>query len=131
MKINITAGDCLNAILETKYKTERFIPFREAMIKGGYSSKLFSKAFLEERAKTHSVSIQEYTHNLQDFLLFLKDIQTYDSIVLWFGDEPFCQENVKVILQTLVEHEYHGDIILNVVVEETGELINQQIIQSK
>ena len=42
MKINITAGECLNNILTNIYKGEKFIPFREAMIIGTYSNKLLS-----------------------------------------------------------------------------------------
>ena len=122
VKINITAGNCLNEILESKYENEEFIPFCEAMIKGTYTSRLFSEEFIAERAKTHNVSIQEYKENLQAFLIFLKNVELYDEVVLWFGDEPFCNENVKVVLQTLKEYGYVGSIILNLVIEETGEV---------
>ena len=41
MKVNITAGECLNELLESKYPGEFFIPFNEAMIQKTYSSPLF------------------------------------------------------------------------------------------
>ncbi len=46
MAINITAGDCLNALLSKKYPGEVFIPFREAMIEGPCSFEPFSLIFL-------------------------------------------------------------------------------------
>ena len=130
MKINITAGDCLNEILKRKYPNENFVPFGEAMLTGGYTSKLFSEAFMQERADTHKVSLQVYKQKLQGFLAFLTEIKLYDNIVLWFGDEPFCQTNVKVLLQTLKEYGYQGKILLNTVVEETGDVITSEVIQS-
>ena len=128
MKMNITAGDCLNAILTAKYPTERFIPFGEAMIQGEYTSKLFSEAFIQERARTHNVSIETYKAKLSGFLAFLNEPNRYTHIVLWFGDEPFCQANVKTVLQTLKEYRYHGKITLNTVVEETGEIVTSEVI---
>ena len=128
MKINITAGKHLNNMLQNKNKKEIFIPFNEAMIIGTYVSKLFSEEFIGERAATHKVSIIEYKENMMDFLSFLKSIKLYYEVVLWFGDEPFCQENVKVILQTLKEYQFEGVIILNLVIEETAEVISSQTI---
>ena len=128
MKINITAGDCLNTLLKNKHQNETFIPFREAMIVGSYSSKPFSNAFIEERAKCHNVSALEYKEKLQDFLDFLNHIERYTEVVLWFGDEPFCNENKKVILNALKEHNYAEKVVVNTVVEETGEVIKQEIL---
>ena len=130
MKINITAGDCLNEILKRKYADGNFVPFGEAMITGTYTAKLFSEAFMQERADTHKVSLQVYKQKLQGFLAFLTDIKSYDNIVLWFGDEPFCQANVKVLLQTLKEYGYQGEILLNTVEEETGDIVTTEVIQS-
>ena len=129
MKANITAGQCLNTILEKKYPTETFIPFNEAMITGAYSSKLFSPSFIEERAKTHNVSTAEYRNTLQAFLSFLERIDKYNEAVLWFGDEPFCRENTKTVLQTLREYGFQGKIVLHIVVEETGEIITSITVQ--
>ena len=128
MKIHITAGDCLNAILEKIYPNERFVPFGEAMINGTYQSKLFSPAFIQERAKVHNVSVETYTQKLRGFLDFLQHIHQYDDVTLWFGDEPFCQANTDTVLQTLEEYGYKGKLVLNVVIEETGEIIHSKIL---
>lgn len=129
MRINITAGEQLNRILEIKYQNENFIPFNEAMTKGTYTAKLFSESFIEERAKTHSVSITKYKEKLNGFLTFLTSVELYNEVILWFGDEPFCNENRKIVLQTLCDYNYQGKIVVNTVVEETGEVIKSIIVQ--
>ena len=122
MRINITAGECLNNILKDKYKDEYFIPFNEAMIEGKYTSRLFSKEFIAERSNTHNVSEEEYTFKLKGFLNFLENINSYDEVVLWFGDEPFCMANTNAILEILKEYEYKGKVEINIVDELTGEI---------
>ena len=47
MKVNITAGECLNEILSNIYKDEYFVPFNEAMINGTYNSKIFTNEFIK------------------------------------------------------------------------------------
>ena len=131
MKVNITAGMILNGMLENAYAGEQFIPFNEAMIIGTYTSKLFSVGFIEERAKTHNVSLAEYTEKLGAFLEFLDCIENYNEVVLWFGDEPFCEANVKTVLQTLKEYNFQGKILLHTVVEETGEIVKSTLIQDR
>lgn len=129
MKIHITAGDCLNEILTKKYPDDTFIPFGEAMITGGYTAKLFSEEFMQERADTHNVSLEIYKKKLQGFLSFLTDIKSYKSVTLWFGDEPFCQANAKAVLQTLDGYGYQGELVLNTVIEETGDVIKREVLQ--
>lgn len=129
MKINITAGDCLNNILVNIYKDETFVPFREAMNVGNYKSELFSKEFLIERSVTHNVSLDEYKEKINGFLEIIKNINKYQEIKLWFGNDDFCLENLKIVLQTIFLNNYKGSIILNTVVEETGEIINSKIIK--
>ena len=98
MKVNITAGECLNRILEARYPDECFVPFNEAMNQGTYSVPLFSEEFVKERAAVHGVSEAEYRENLAGFLEVLARPEAYDEIVLWFGDEPFCVENRETVL---------------------------------
>lgn len=129
MNINITAGDCLNNILVNIYKDETFVPFREAMNVGNYKSELFSKEFLIERSVTHNVSLDEYKEKINGFLEIIKNINKYQEIKLWFGNDDFCLENLKIVLQTIFLNNYKGSIILNTVVEETGEIINSKIIK--
>lgn len=119
--INITAGEELNRLLSNN--NEEWIPFNEAMIKGSYSSPLFSKEFCIERCKTHGVSLEEYMDNMMLFLSFVDRMDNYNRITLWFGDEPFCQANYKTIIQFLKDRHFHGRIILNIVSEIDGKLL--------
>ncbi len=129
-KINITAGDCLNDILQRRYPEERFIPFREAMIEGRYTAPLFSAAFIRERAAFHGVSEAEYRENLAGFLEVLARPEAYDEIVLWFGDEPFCVENRESVLAALRQYGYRGSLRLNTAIEETGETLSHEALPS-
>jgi len=121
--INITSGECLNSTLKEKYKKETFIPFNEAMIKGSFSSPLFSEEFIKERSSTHNVSIDEYKMKLSEFLDLLNHINDYERIVLWFGDEPFCAFNTKIVIETLFKYKFKGEIILNIIDEMTGNIL--------
>ena len=47
----------------------------------------------------------------------------YNEVILWFGEEPFCKKNTEVVLQTLKEYNFNGKIVLNIVIEEIGEII--------
>ena len=126
MKVNITAGECLNDLLKCKYPGERFVPFNEAMVQGTYSAPLFSEEFVRERAAVHGVSEEEYLDKLSGFMGILKHAGEYDEIVLWFGDEPFCVENRRTVLDALRRHGCRRSILLNIVNEETGDILRHQ-----
>lgn len=123
MTINITSGDMLNEILQQRYPNEVFIPFREAMIEGSYEAKLFSDEFVAERSKTHGVATQEYIQKLGVFMDILKNAKAYEEIILWFGEEPFCAENVKVVIQALKESGFDGKLVYNIVDESNGDVL--------
>lgn len=126
-RINITAGDCLNEILQKKYPDEIFVPFREAMVDGIYTSELFSDAFMAERAAVHHISESEYRSKLFEFLQVLDHADSYDEIALWFGDEPFCTENAKTVLQAFHNLRFGGRIVLHIVDESNGEIRRTEV----
>lgn len=128
MKINITAGECLKEILEKIYPNLVFIPFNEAMIKGSYSSRLFSNEFLIERANVHNVTIDEYKRNMQGFLNIINNVNQYSEISLYFGGEEFCVCNRLVVLNALKEYGYKGKIISNIVDENNGNVLSSEVI---
>ena len=127
MKVNITAGECLNELLESKYPGECFIPFNEAMIQGTCSYPLFSKEFIRERAGVHGVSETAYLEKLSGFMDVLNHAGEYDEIVLWFGDEPFCLQNRRTVIEALRMHGYRRNILLNIIHEKNGSIIRQGI----
>jgi len=126
---NITSGQIVNDYLKSVNPQECFIPFNEAMITGEYHTELFSKDFIKERAETHGVSEQQYFDKLKDFLDLLENLDDVNELVLWFGDEDFCRENRKVVLETLKQKKYTGKITLNIINEETYEILNVVEIQ--
>ena len=128
MKVNITAGECLNRILEARHPGECFVPFNEAMNRGTHSAPLFSDAFVRERAAVHGVSEAEYLEKLTGFMNVLKHAGEYDEIVLWFGDEPFCVANRQIVLEALRGHGCSRSILLNIVDEENGDIIRQETV---
>ena len=126
MRVNITAGECLNSILEAKYPGECFVPFNEAMIQGAYSSPLFSDEFVRERAGGHGVSVTAYLEKLSGFMDVLNRAGEYDEIVLWFGDESFCVQNRRTVMEALRMRGYRRSILLNIVDEKNGDIIRQE-----
>ena len=129
MKVNVTAGDCLNRILQARYPKEEFLPFREAMIEGPCSSKPFSPEYLEERAAFHHQNIEQYRQHMAPFLFLLDHLDQYEEIILWFGEEPFCAKNVEVIVDTLREHGYKKALTLHTVNEENGDILATKSMQ--
>lgn len=128
MEANITAGQCLNDILSSLYPQKTFIPFNEAMITGEAEKPYFSDEFCEKRAKFHNVSLKEYCEKLQLFRDFLKNIHSYDNVVMWFGDDDFCLANVEFLKKLFLELKYKNEIILNTVDELSGVIKSTNII---
>ena len=126
MKVNITAGECLNELLACKYPGECFVPFNESMIQGTYSFPLFSDEFVRGRAEVHGVSVTAYLKKLSGFMEVLDRAGEYDEIVLWFGDEPFCVQNRRTVIAALRMRGYRRSILLNIVDEKNGDIIRQE-----
>ncbi len=127
--IAITSGDCLNEILAARYPYDVFVPFREAMINGRYSSALFSEAFANERAAFHQVPVEEYKEKLKPFTDILDNPNEYAKITLYFGDEPFCLANKKAVMEALAAHGYRGTLVNNTVDETTGDVLFSAVTQ--
>lgn len=123
MRINITAGECLKDILQAIYPNEEFVPFNEAMIQGTHKAALFSDEFIKERSVVHNVTEEQYREKMSGFLQLLANIRDYDEIVLWFGDESFCRCNRDIVMETLKLYKYNGNMLLHIVDEETGEVL--------
>lgn len=129
MRINITAGDDLNRLLSKKNPKETYVPFREAMIEGSCSFTPFSSEFLAERAVFHGNSLEEYKNHMASFLSLFEHLSEYSEIILWFGDEPLCKKNTEIVIETLKQRGFLGSIILNIVIEESGEILRSEQVQ--
>ncbi len=119
-ELNITAGECLNE--KMKQVAELWIPFNEDMSKGEVETELFSDAFFEERSKIHNVTVLEYKEKLSAFLNCLEELETFDKINLWFGEDACCLANVDFVYNCMINYGFKGELLINIVDEETTEL---------
>ena len=102
----ILNGQCLNQMFN-EYHLKMYgtyIAFNEAMCMGDVDAIIFSNEFIKKRCEIHQVTREMYEE------ITLKPIQlissnTYDTIVLWFDDDMFCQINLLTILAYLEQLE--------------------------
>ncbi|ASZ17754.1 AraC family transcriptional regulator [Bacillus cereus] len=89
-----------------------YAPFNEAMCVNQVTTLVFDKEFIKTRAAGHNSSVESYTKKVIDPLkkLFTKE---YKCIVLWFGEDMFCQMNLLTILSYLEQSRYEGKVYLN------------------
>ena len=89
-----------------------YAPFNEAMCVHAATSDIFNESFIAVRAEGHHSSIDGYTKKVIEPLsnLFQKN---YSYIVLWFGEDMFCQINLLTLLAYLEQMDYKGTVFLN------------------
>ena len=106
---NITNGDYFNTFFEKEYSTQG-IPFNENMMDGNAPRAVFDEEFVEMRSSFHEVEKEEYLCKMQAFSDFVNNICNYEEVVLWFGDDAFCQINMLCVLAMLEKKEYDGKV---------------------
>lgn len=89
-----------------------YAPFNEAMCVNATTKQVFDKEFIYTRASGHHDSVENYINKVIDPLnnLFNKE---YKCIVLWFGEDMFCQMNLLTLLSYLEQSGYEGKVFLN------------------
>ncbi|MDA1679559.1 helix-turn-helix domain-containing protein [Bacillus cereus group sp. TH152-1LC] len=89
-----------------------YAPFNEAMCVNLATTQVFNDEFIKTRAEGHNSSVESYTKKVIDPLenLFTKK---YKCIVLWFGEDMFCQMNLLTLLSYLEQSSYEGKVYLN------------------
>lgn len=105
-------------VMYEEFKEERlmgdsdYVPFNEAMCVNPTTEQIFDAEFINIRASGHQVSVEVYIEKVSAPLanLFNKD---YNWIVLWFGEDMFCQMNLLTILSYLEQSDYRGKVFLN------------------
>ncbi|QHW34769.1 AraC family transcriptional regulator [Paenibacillus rhizovicinus] len=98
-----------------------YAPFNEAMCANETCDAIFSDAFIRLRAAGHGVSMQDYDQmTIQPMKPLFEG--KHDCIVLWFGDDMFCQMNMLTVLAYLQQTNYKGSLIFHQVNEQTGEI---------
>ena len=128
-KINITNGQYFNEYISKK-KEGLFIPFNEALIQGKPIYPLFDEDFILERTRTHckdETKISDYINNMSDFLNATKDVNRYEEIRLWFGEDTFCVINLLGVLTYLEQIGYKNIVLLNVIDDESFNVLKTDI----
>ncbi|WP_374706310.1 helix-turn-helix domain-containing protein [Paenibacillus sp. J22TS3] len=89
-----------------------YAPFNEAMCVNATTAQIFDQEFIETRAAGHHESVENYIQKVIVPLygLFHKE---YKCIVLWFGEDMFCQMNLLTLLSYLEQSGYEGKVFLN------------------
>ena len=93
-----------------------YVPFNEAMCSNQTSKEIFSPEFIKIRAAGHYVPINEYETTVITALepLFKNK---YTCIILWFGNDMFCQMNMLTLLAYLEQQGYIGKVYFHMVKE--------------
>ncbi|MGG0822562.1 AraC family transcriptional regulator [Paenibacillus turicensis] len=89
-----------------------YAPFNEAMCVHAATSDIFNEQFITVRAEGHHSSVEGYTKKVIEPLRNLCQ-KNYSYIVLWFGEDMFCQINLLTLLAYLEQIDYKGTVFLN------------------
>ena len=118
--LNITNGDYFNKYFISKYK-EQAVPFCEVMMDGNTVEDIYSKEFIELRAKSLNVTLEEYRSKM--YVYDELKLNNYSTICLWFGKDTFCQMNMLTVLAYLEQIKYEGLLKINFIDDETFEVL--------
>ena len=122
--LNITNSEYFNEYFISKFD-ETAVPFCEAMMDGEAVTNIYSPRFIELRAKSLNVTENEYIAKMYVYDVLKNN--DYQTICLWFGKDTFCQMNLLTLLAYLEQIEYHGELKLNHIDDETFELLESDI----
>ncbi|MFJ6208652.1 helix-turn-helix transcriptional regulator [Lysinibacillus sp. NPDC092081] len=103
-----------------------YAPFNEMCVHDTFKT-IFSDSFKQVRAAGHQVSLEDYeaiTVAPLEKTLFSKE---YQYIVLWFGEEMFCQMNLITVLAYLEQTSFKGTIYYHAVREQTYDVQETEI----
>lgn len=89
-----------------------YAPFNEAMCVNATTKNIFNEEFIKIRAIGHGVLVEDYINKVINPLnnLFANK---YKYILLWFGEDMFCQMNLLTLLAYLEQSDYSGRVFLN------------------
>ncbi|MHA7967621.1 helix-turn-helix transcriptional regulator [Paenibacillus sp. CAU 1782] len=104
-------------------KNATYVPFNEAMCWGETDIEIFSHSFIEKRVQSLQTTEDEYRKKVLGALepLFKGE---FGIIVLWFGDDMFCQMNLITIVAYLEQTGYKGDVLFCMALERSDEMLD-------
>lgn len=89
-----------------------YVPFNEAMCVNATTTSIFDHAFIQTRAAGHKESEENYNTKVIKPLNILFE-RNFNYIVLWFGEDMFCQMNLLTILAYLEQSQFKGKLFFN------------------
>lgn len=105
-----------------KYQiTGKVIPFNEAMVDGNPAETIFSPDFIEERCKTHNITVFDYE---KITMAHVRAIGREEEIHLYFGFDMFCQINLLTLLAYLEQIDYRKEITVFICDEINDKVID-------
>jgi AraC-like DNA-binding protein len=103
-------------------ETAMYVPFNEAMCWGKVSEMIFSPESIQTRARSLKSTDEEYRRIVIEPLNPLLE-EEFDIIVLWFGDDMFCQINLITVLAYLDQIQFEGDVLFCMAQEQTDSML--------
>lgn len=123
--LHILSGYCmLEAFHKQKLMNEKatYVPFNEAMCWGETEEKIFSSEFVKKRSRSLKSTSKEYREIVMEPLKPLFE-GGFDVVVLWFGDDMFCQMNLITVLAYLDQIDFKGDVLFCMLQEQKEEML--------
>lgn len=105
---------------------QTYVPFNEAMCWGETDTIIFSDSFIEKRVESLKTAESEYRGIVFEPLQPLFAGQ-FEVIVLWFGDDMFCQLNLITILAYLEQIKYKGEVLFCMILERDNDILSDII----
>ncbi|MFC4808088.1 helix-turn-helix transcriptional regulator [Paenibacillus sp. GCM10023250] len=126
--LNILNGQMMYEQFQRHQLMEKsdYVPFNEAMCSHETTAPIFSEEFIRLRASGHQVPLEEYRKITVAPLKPLFE-NRYKCIVLWFGDDMFCQINLLTVLAYLEQRGYDGKVYFHMVKESTYDVEETEI----
>lgn len=103
-------------------ENQTYVPFNEAMCWGEADTRIFSDFFIGKRVKSLKTTEADYRRIVLEALEPLFKGK-FDIIVLWFGDDMFCQMNLITVLAYLEQGGYQGDVLFCMALERIDDIL--------
>lgn len=123
--LHILNGSCMLEAFKQNGKMEEgctYVPFNEAMCWGTADEQIFSEPFIEKRVQSLKSTKEMYKEIVLEPLKPLFE-ESFDQIVMWFGDDLFCQINMLTMMAYLEQINYNGDLQLCIGTEDEEEFL--------
>ncbi len=125
-ELNITSGEHFNQFFE-EHCGKRGIPFNESMMTGKTCFPIFTGSFFALRAQELQVPLEQYAASMKAFMEITDGILKFQSIVLWFGADSFCQLNLLTILAYLEQIRYAGQVYSVTIDDHSRKILRDKV----